>query len=58
MKQLGLEHFTDLYLTSAGLLIFFFFFVSMLVWVFSKGNREKFQKMSLLPLEQEGASHE
>lgn len=58
MKQMGLEHFTDLYLTSAGLMIFFVFFISMLVWVFSKQNKERFQTMSTLPLEQEGASHE
>ena len=58
MKQMGLEHFTDLYLTSAGLLIFFIFFISMLVWVFAKQNQKRFEQMSILPLEQEGASHE
>lgn len=49
MKE-GLKYFTDTYLTSIGLLLFFVFFVAVIFWVFRKGSKAFYNKASQLPL--------
>ena len=51
MKQEGLKFFTDIHLTSFGLLIFFLFFVGVLVWVYRKTSSNLYQRMEQLPLQ-------
>lgn len=48
--QDGLKHFSDTYLTSIGLLIFFIFFVAVIVWVFRKGSKSFYNHAAQLPL--------
>jgi cbb3-type cytochrome oxidase subunit 3 len=50
MKQEGLKYFTDLHLTSLGLIIFFVFFVCVLVWVFRKDSKSFYGDMQNMPL--------
>ncbi len=50
MKQ-GLAYFTDTYLTTIGLLIFFIFFVTMVWWTSRQKNKKLYQKTQLLPFE-------
>ncbi|WP_081110898.1 CcoQ/FixQ family Cbb3-type cytochrome c oxidase assembly chaperone [Bdellovibrio bacteriovorus] len=50
MKQEGLKFFTDTYLTSLGLLIFFLFFVGVLIWVYRKNSSKIYHRMEQLPL--------
>lgn len=50
MKQEGLKYFTDLHLTSIGLIIFFVFFVCVLVWVFRKNSKYFYNEMQNMPL--------
>ena len=57
MKQEGLLYFTDTYLTTLGLLIFFAFFVSMLFWVSRPYNKKKFKHLEQMPIEK-GTSNE
>lgn len=57
MKQEGLKFFTDTYLTSLGLVIFFVFFVCMTIWVFKASNRSRYEYLENLPLDQ-GGQHE
>lgn len=57
MKQLGLAAFTDTYLTSAGLIIFFVFFIGMVIWVSLKENRVRYSQIEKLPF-LDGESHE
>jgi cytochrome c oxidase cbb3-type subunit 4 len=49
MKQ-GLLYFTDTYLTIIGLMIFFGFFLTALVWVFLPRNRNLYKYTAQLPL--------
>jgi cbb3-type cytochrome oxidase subunit 3 len=56
MKE-GLTAFTDTYLTSAGLIIFFLFFIGTVVWVSIKENRIRYQQIEKLPL-LDGENHE
>lgn len=55
MKE-GLMHFTDTYLTSIGLVIFFLFFMGVLYWTSRKPNLQLYEQLKQLPLE--GADHE
>ncbi len=57
MKQEALMQFTDTYLTSAGLIIFFSFFMGVLYWTSRKENKALYKKMETMPLI-EGGSHE
>ncbi|QLY24071.1 cbb3-type cytochrome c oxidase subunit 3 [Bdellovibrio sp. KM01] len=50
MKQEGLKYFTDLHLTSIGLMIFFVFFICVLVWVFRKNSKHFYNEMQNMPL--------
>ena len=56
MKE-GLSYFTDVYLTSFGLLIFFGFFLGVIWWVTRPQNRELFRYTESLPFEN-GDQHE
>lgn len=47
----GLNYFTDTYLTSIGLLIFFIFFVAVVWWVNRKASRELYTYTETLPFE-------
>ncbi|MFZ4403620.1 MAG: cbb3-type cytochrome c oxidase subunit 3 [Pseudobdellovibrionaceae bacterium] len=49
MKQQGLAYFTDLHLTSIGLLIFFIVFVAVFVHAFSKKQAEIYKELEKLP---------
>lgn len=50
MKQEGLKYFTDLHLTSMGLIIFFVFFICVVVWVFRKNSNAFYGHMQNMPL--------
>ena len=52
-----LKQFPMLDLVVVGELIFFTVFVSALVWVFRRGSKEFYDKLSRMPLE-EGSSDE
>lgn len=54
MKAEGLKYFTDTYMTSAGLIIFFTLFISMLIWVFRASGKQNYQYVEQLPLKQDG----
>lgn len=56
MKQ-GLAYFTDTYLTTAGLLIFFLFFLAVVWWTSRKSNRQLYAQIETLPLH-DGDLHE
>ncbi len=56
MKSLGLEYFTDTYLTTFGLLIFFGLFVLILVLQVKSYHSEKIKYFEKLPFE--GDQHE
>lgn len=47
----GLAYFSDTYLTSIGLLIFFLFFVTMVWWTSRKKNKNLYKKTQMLPFE-------
>ncbi|MFZ3231459.1 MAG: CcoQ/FixQ family Cbb3-type cytochrome c oxidase assembly chaperone [Pseudobdellovibrio sp.] len=53
MKQDGLKYFTDTYLTSIGLMLFFTFFVVVVFWVFRKGSKQFYNRTALIPFEGE-----
>lgn len=57
MKKEGLAYFTDTYLTSIGLLIFFCFFLGVVWWTSRRHSRELYRRLETLPL-QEGGAHE
>ncbi|MBK9321523.1 MAG: cbb3-type cytochrome c oxidase subunit 3 [Bdellovibrionaceae bacterium] len=57
MKQEALMQFTDTYLTSVGLIIFFLFFMGVLYWTSRKENIALYKKIETMPLI-EGGSHE
>lgn len=44
MKE-GLAAFTDTYLTSIGLTIFFVFFIATIIWVNLRGNKERYARI-------------
>lgn len=50
MKE-GISYFTDTYLTSGGLVLFFVFFVGVVWWVNLPMNRARFLYDEKLPLE-------
>lgn len=50
MKNEGLAYFSDTYLTSLGLVIFFIFFVAMIFWVYRKQSKELYNYVEQLPL--------
>lgn len=52
MKQEGLAFFTDTWLTLAGLVIFFTFFVVMIIRI-RRVKDEYYEVMSQMPLEDE-----
>lgn len=54
MKAEGLKYFTDTYMTSIGLILFFTFFVSMLIWVFRASAKQSYHYIEQLPLKQDG----
>lgn len=51
MKQEGLKFFTDTYMTSMGLIIFFAFFVGVLFWVYRKSSTETYAQLEKMPLD-------
>lgn len=53
MKSLILSQFPMIYLTCAGLLIFFGFFIGVLAWVFRKGGREVYDRIAPMPLRED-----
>lgn len=57
MKQEGLKFFTETYLTSIGLLLFFVFFVSVIFWVYRGPSKDLYKRLEKLPL-LDGDSHE
>ena len=50
MKE-GLSHFTDVYLTSIGLLIFFLFFVAVVWWTSKARSKTLYRRVEMLPFE-------
>jgi len=50
MKE-GLKYFTDTHLTALGLILFFVFFITMVVWVFRKDSKQIYSKRAQLPLQ-------
>lgn len=58
MKQLGLSAFTDTHLTALGLLIFFVFFLSVVLWVNRKDRKSFYQEMENMPLNDGDIAHE
>jgi cbb3-type cytochrome oxidase subunit 3 len=44
------------WLTCIGLVIFFCFFVSMLMWVYRKGGKEFYAELSTVPFENDGVT--
>lgn len=56
MKE-GLSHFTDIYLTSIGLLIFFSFFIGVVWWTSRSHNKNLYNRVKALPFEN-GEHHE
>lgn len=56
MKE-GLSYFSDTYLTSIGLLIFFIFFVAVIWWTSKAENKKLYKKVESLPFEA-GEFHE
>lgn len=63
MMRQGLSYFTDIQLTSAGLIIFFTIFAGVLFWTFRRSGRAHYSKMEMLPLTEaqtlnKGAVHE
>lgn len=54
MKQEGLKYFLDTYLTSAGLVIFFLFFVGVMIWVYRKNSGVHYDRMTQIPLNGDG----
>ena len=57
MKQEGLKFFTETYLTSIGLILFFVFFVCVMLWVYRSSSKELYKRLEKLPL-LDGDSHE
>ena len=57
MKQEAFKLFTQTYLTSIGLIIFFGFFIGVVLWVYRSPSQELYDRMEKLPL-QDGESHE
>lgn len=53
MKQQGLAYFTDTYMTAAGLIIFFVFFLGMLIWTLRKTQKDVYKELANIPLEGE-----
>ncbi|MEK6554961.1 MAG: cbb3-type cytochrome c oxidase subunit 3 [Bdellovibrionota bacterium] len=51
MKSEGLAYFTDTYLTSIGLLIFFAFFVAVIIWTSRRESQKLYRRVENLPLE-------
>lgn len=56
MKE-GLSYFTDTYLTSLGLILFFLFFMGVLWWTSKSQNKDLYKRMENLPLKN-GESYE
>jgi cbb3-type cytochrome oxidase subunit 3 len=56
MKE-GLTYFTDTYLTSMGLLIFFLFFLGVVWWVSRAESRKLYRYAENLPFDN-GVKHE
>jgi len=50
MKQEALKYFTDIHLTSLGLLIFFCFFIAVIFWCFRKGSAHFYNQIEKMPL--------
>lgn len=58
MKQEGLSFFTDTHLTVLGLLIFFVFFISVVLWVNRKNAGSYYKNMEQMPLNDGELSYE
>jgi cytochrome c oxidase cbb3-type subunit IV len=56
VKSLGLSYFTDTYLTSIGLLIFFGFFMAVVIWTSRRDSQALYSKVQNQPLEGEDES--
>ena len=57
MKQEGLKFFTETYLTSFALVLFFAFFVCVVLWAFRGPSKDLYKRLEKLPLV-DGDSHE
>ena len=57
MKSVGLEYFTDTYLTTLGLLIFFGLFIVILAMQIKNFHSEKIKRFENLPFEGEQNEH-
>lgn len=53
-----LKHFPMIDLVVAGELIFFTVFVCSLIWIFRRGSKDFYDRLSKIPFEKEGISHE
>ena len=58
MKQLALSYFDNPELALIPMIIFIVFFVVLLISVFSSANKNKYEYLSKLPLEDEVESYE
>jgi cbb3-type cytochrome oxidase subunit 3 len=52
MKQAALSHFDMPWLPITGLIIFVICFTTYTWWTFSKRNKEIYEQVSLIPLEE------
>lgn len=50
MKQQGLMYFTDISLTTVGLILFFGCFVGICLWAYRKNSKNVYNYMEQLPL--------
>lgn len=57
MKSEVMSRFTEIWLPSLALIIFFSIFLIMLMYVFTKDSGERFKKIANLPLD-EGHNNE
>ncbi|MFN7262869.1 MAG: cbb3-type cytochrome c oxidase subunit 3 [Pseudobdellovibrionaceae bacterium] len=53
MKQLGLLWFTDTHFVALGLSLFFLVFISHFLMVFRKSEKQKYEMISKIPLQDE-----
>ncbi len=58
MKQQFLKNFPHMDLVVVGQLLFFAVFLCALVWVFRSGSKAFYEKLSTLPLDENGAKYE
>ncbi len=57
MKQEALKYFADIDLTLLALVIFFISFAFLIFRVYFFDRKEKYDRLSQIPLQEEGESH-